>query len=617
MRFAILITMMLFIPLLTPMVFAHYPHTSDECSTTEQLGTREECILEQRESGKEVKFIDIFFSEGAKNAGGNDFDAIPTKLEVAPGDGTSILVVVMANSGAFELTGMKGWLSLPIGFEATGRRAGEPAFDTYDLGLAPGGMFVFEFPVDVKENARVGMYNATLHVEYFKARDIGLNFRDFQVEFLLSGKSIMDAVSDIPVLQPSTVTKPIIKITNDGTAPASGVIVSMGPSGAAAALIDTEAQSQQFNQIINVGKKIFDVGVVKPHSYVEIQPNLYVNPALRDTRQTMIVDITYFDMYGQRKDVGIPVNFLVSGITTDKIDFEIITHKAVIPTLTNTPFTLTLENTGTETARSVEITGSTPSTATVALNQEVPKASESPIMIVGGDGYHKIDRIEPGEKLNLTLTLFASESAVNTAFQLPIAIAYADIGGGLREIQRFVSVYVQGTINLRVYDLGITYIGNEPNLSGYLLNEGTNLALFTTVELVDNQSVVKAKGGPQYLGDLTANSPLPFNIPVRFAEGTKAGDYPITIKVSYKDDLRVPFEFEIDGTVTYTPRIIQQQENPSMNSTVGILIGVSAAGAGGYYFVRKKKIKIPFLVKKDKGKIDSDEDIDFLSDSKQ
>jgi len=617
MKFAILVTIMLFIPLLTPMVFAHYPHTSDECSTTEQLGTREECILEQRESGKEVKFIDIFFSEGAKNAGGNDFDAIPAKLEVAPGDGTSILAVVMTNSGAFEVTGMRGWLSLPLGFEAAGRRTGEPAFDTYDLGLAAGAAFVFEFPVDVKENTRVGMYNATLHVEYFKARDIGLNFRDFQVEFLLSGKSIMDAISDIPVLLPSTVTKPTIKITNTGSAPASGVIVSIGPSGTAAALIDTETQSEQFNQIINVGKKIFDIGIVKPHSEVVIEPSLYVNPALRDSRQTMIVEITYFDMYGQRRNVGIPVNFLVSGITTDKIDFEITTYKPVIPTLTNTPFTLTLENTGTEAARSVEITGTAPSTATVALNQEVPQASKSPIMIVGGDGYHRIDRIEPGEKLNYTITLFASEEAVNTAYQLPILIAYADIGGGLAETQRFVSVYVQGTIQLRVYDLGITYIGNEPNISGYLLNEGTNLALFTTVELVDNQSVVKSKSGPQYLGDLTANSPLPFNIPIRFAEGTSAGEYPITIKVFYKDDLRIPFELEIDGSISYTPRVIETQDNPSMNASIGILIGIGAAGVGGYYFVRKRKIKIPFLVKKDKGKIESDDDIDFLSDTKQ
>ena len=617
MKLTIVFVTILLASILTPSVFAHYPHTSDECSTTEQLGSREECLLEQRESGKEVKFLDIFFSEGAQNAGGNAMDAIPAKLEVEPGDGTSILAAVMANSGPFELTGLKGWLSLPTGFHAAGRPAGEPAFDTYDLGMAPGAVFVFEFPVTVTENTRVGMYKAILHIEYFKARDIGLNFRDFDVEFLLPGKSIIDAISDKPVLTPSVVTKPSIKIINDGTAPASGVIVSVGPSGTAAALVETEAQGEQFNQIINVGKKVFNIGVIDPGSYVAIEPDLYVNPALRDTKQTMIVGIAYFDMYGQRREVGIPVNFLVSGTLSEIIDFKIRSDKAIIRSITPTNFTLTIENTGTESARNIEVTGSTPLTATVALNNQVPQSAESPIMIIGGDGYNRIDKIEPGEKKEYTVTLFASEQAVNTAFQLPISITYADLGGGLRQIQRFVSVYVQGTISLRVHDLGITYIGNEPNLSGYLLNEGTSMALFTTVELVVNQDVVKAKGRTQYLGDLTANSPLPFNIPVTFAEGTAPGNYPVTIKVFYKDDLRVPLESEIDGIVSYTPRVIEKQDNPSINSSVGILIAVGAAGAGGYYFMRKRKIKIPSLVKKDEGKIDSDDDIDFLSDSKQ
>ena len=617
MKLAVAFATILFTSLLTPAAFAHYPHTSDECSSTEKLGTKEKCILEQRESGKEVKFVDIFFSEGVKNVGGNAMDAIPTKLEVAPGDGASILAVVMANSGAFELTGLKGSLALPTGFEATGRPAGEPAIDTYDLGIAPGATFTFEFPVEVTENTRVGMYKAILHVEYFKARDIGLNFRDFDVEFLLPGKSIVDAVADIPVLVPSTVAKPMIKITNDGSAPASGVIASVGPAGTASVLVQTEAQSQQINQIVNVGKKVFNVGVVKANSYVVIEPSLYVNPALKNTKQTLAVAITYFDIYGQKREVAIPINFLVSGTLSETIDFEITSDKPIIPSITPTNFTLSIKNTGTMAARSIEVTGSTPLTATVALNQEVPKASESPIMIVGGDGYLRIDKIEPGEKQLYTITLFASGKAVNTAYQLPIALTYADLGGGLRQIQRFVSVYVQGTIQLRVYDLGITYIGNEPNFSGYLLNEGTNLALFTTVELVDNQDVLKAKGGPQYLGDLTANSPLPFNIPVMVAEGTETANYPVTIKVSYKDDLRVPFEFEIDGTVPYAPLVKQKQENPSMFSNIGILAGIGAAGVAGYYFVRRRKMKLPSWAKQGEEKIESDEDIDFLSENKQ
>jgi hypothetical protein len=481
-----ILAIMLFASVITPnTIFAHYPHTSDECPSTEELGKNPKCLIEQRESGKEVKFLDMFFSEGAKNVGGNTMDAIPTKIEVEPGDGTAILVVVMANSGAFELTGLKGWLSLPTGFQAVGRPAGEPAFDSYDLGIAAGAVFVFEFQVIVTENARVGMYKANLHVEYFKARDLGLNFRDFPVEFLLPGRAVINAVIDDPI----------------------------------------------------------------------------------------------------------------------------------IPTITHSPVTVSIHNNGTALMSSVEVTVSTPITATVALNQQVPEASESPIMILGGDGYTKVNTIKPGEKADVKITLFASEEAVNTAFQLPVAVSYVDPNGVPKQIQRFVSVYVQGTISLRVYDLGITYIGGEPNLSGYLLNEGTNLALFTTVELVDNQDVIKAEGGPQYLGDLTANSPLPFNIPVRFAEAIETGEYPVTIKVEYKDDLRVPFEFEIDGEVQYTPPVTEKQESPSIFSNIGILAGVGAGGAVGYYFVRKRKNKTTWTNGKDK--TGSDEDLDFLSESRQ
>ena len=616
MKLTIALTIILLTSLFSPTVFAHYPHTSDECSTTEQLGTREECILEQRESGKEVKFIDIFFSEGAKNVGGNEFDAIPTKLEVAPADGTSILAVIMANSGAFELTGMRGWLSLPVGFQAAGRAAGEPAFDTYDLGIHPGAVFVFEFPVEVMENTRVGMYNAILHVEYFKARDIGLNYRDFPVEFLLPGKSVIDARAVNSVLLPSTRNNATIEIVNDGSAAASGVVVSVNPPSEAGS-IETETQAERVNQIVNLGRKVFNIGVIKADSKAVIDPTLYVNPALADTRQNLLVTITYFDAYGQRKNTTIPVNFLVAGSTTESIDFKVTTDEPVIHTITETPLTVTLYNTGTETARSVEITVNTPLTATVALNQQVPEASRSPISIIGSDGYTRVKEIKAGETVNVQVILFASEEAVNTAFQLPVTISYLDPEGGIKRIQRQVSVYVQGTIGLRVYDFGITYIANEPNLSGFLLNEGTNLALFTTVDLVDNQNVIKQVGNPQYLGDLTANSPLPFNIPVRFAEGTKAGTYPVTVTVSYKDDLRVPFTLEIDGSVVYSLLVVKENGGPDIFSNMGIIIGIGAAAIAGYYFVQKKKHRTHASAKTGESSVEENDDIDFLADSKK
>ncbi len=602
MKFAIVLASMLLVSVLTPgIVFGYVPNSVAGCPTTEQLGNNPECLREQRESGKEVKFVDMYFSEGASNMGGNQNTNIPTKIEVAPGDGTTKLVAVMANSGSFVLTGMRGWLSLPIGFEAAGRAAGEPAFDTYDLAVPTGGVFIFEFPVVVTENTRVGLYDATLHVEYFKEKDIGMSLRDFQIEFLLTGKSVLDARAVNSVLYPSTSNNATIDIVNEGNAPASGAIITLADTG---------------SQIVSIGSKIWSVGVIKPHSHVTINPVLYVDPSLANSRQNLQIQINYFNAYGQKQSITIPVNFLVAGSSSRSIDFSVITDKPVIPTITRTPLTVSIDNSGIEPASSVEITVSTPITATVALNQQVPEASKSPIMILGGDGYTRVDTIRPGEKTDVNITLFASEEAVNTAFQLPVNISYLDLNGGSKHIQRFVSVYVQGTIKLRTYDLGITYIANQPNLSGYLLNEGTNLALFTTVELVDNQDIIKANAGQQYLGDLTANSPLPFNIPVSLAEGTSVGKYPVTIKVTYSDDLRIPFDKQMNNELSYTPPMIEKKDTSSAFSNMGLFAGVGAAGVGGYYFVRRRK-KSSTVGRKDKDKNSSDADMDFLGDVKQ
>lgn len=485
MRIATIFAAVLFLSLLTPVtVFAHYPHTSDQCPTTEQLGNVPECLQEQRESGKEVKFVDMYFSEGVDNIGGNENTNIPTKIEAAPGDGTTKLVAVMANSGSFVLTGTKAWLSLPLGFQAVGRNVGEPAFDSYDLAVPVSSVFDFEFQVIVTKETRVGMYNAMLHVEYFKERDIGMSFRDFNVEFLLPGRTV-------------------INTTN---------------------------------------------------------------------------------------------------------------NQSVIPTITPSPLIVSIYNNGTAMMSNVEVTISTPITATVALNQQVPEASKSPIMIIGGDGYTKLNSIKPGEKADVKVTLFASTEAVNTAFQLPVNIVYVDPNGVSKQIQRFVSVYVQGTISLRINDLGITYIANQPNLSGYLLNEGTNTALFTTVELVDNQGKIKQVGAPQYLGDLTANSPLPFNIPMKF-EGSSEASYPVKIRITYKDDLRNPFDTAIDGKISYTPPVVKKSNegSPLMSPNIMMVIAGAIGGVGvaGYYFVRRSKSKSKVLGA-DKGTVE-DDDIDFLT----
>jgi hypothetical protein len=81
--------------------------------------------------------------------------------------------------------------------------------------------------------------------------------------------------------------------------------------------------------------------------------------------------------------------------------------------------------------------------------------------------------------------------------------------------------------------------------------------------LSEQKNLVKSIASQQYLGDLAENSPLPFSIPLTIDNSTKAGTYPVFLKVSYRDNLRIPHELTINGSVDYDP--IQQTNNEGQN----------------------------------------------------
>ena len=108
---------------------------------------------------------------------------------------------------------------------------------------------------------------------------------------------------------------------------------------------------------------------------------------------------------------------------------------------------------------------------------------------------------------------------------------------------------------------------------GNLLNQGNTIALFTTVEMINTGQANKSTSSSpttttkqlpralvsdfppqQYLGDLSENSPLPFSIPLNIDKGLPKGTYPVSIRVTYTDNLRNTHELVLNGTVNYTPK---------------------------------------------------------------
>jgi hypothetical protein len=183
--------------------------------------------------------------------------------------------------------------------------------------------------------------------------------------------------------------------------------------------------------------------------------------------------------------------------------------------------------------------------------------------------------------LPLNTTIFASDDLIGKPVQLNFNLDYL-LNGVAKSESLEMGLYVDGKITIRAYDFEINVVGEEPNLVSNLLNEGNVDALFTTAEMVppiqanmtsgtgtDNNTVTLVKEYPpmQYLGDLAENSPLPVNIPLKIPNNTRPGEYPVSIKISYKDNLRNDHQLIVNGTVNYSPQV-----NNTTNDT-GLLFG--------------------------------------------
>ncbi len=188
---------------------------------------------------------------------------------------------------------------------------------------------------------------------------------------------------------------------------------------------------------------------------------------------------------------------------------------------------------------------------------------------------------------------------------------------GQQNTERFtLGTYVAGEISITAYEIEVNYIGGQPNIVGNLLNEGNTVALFTTIEVMSADGLVSSLPPSQYLGDLEENSPLPFSIPVNIDGNTAAGTYPVSLQVTYKDNLRDTHTFGVDSQVEFAPEqpADESGQNNSMGMALPVGIGATIAIAVGIGVAlrRRKKASIRRTIQAGK----QDEDIESVLDNR-
>jgi hypothetical protein len=241
--------------------------------------------------------------------------------------------------------------------------------------------------------------------------------------------------------------------------------------------------------------------------------------------------------------------------------------------------------------------------------------SESSSIKIIGDSKWNLNKIDPLTTEHFQTSVFASKSLINSPVSFKVSIQYLD-NNEAKSDSFNLGANVIGDITVNINDLAINYIGGNPNLVGNILNKGNTLALFTTIEILSSSSnptnpsqgklpsstqtlekktvLMPASSFPQYLGDLEENSPLPFSIPLAMNNNTAVGIYPVSLKVTYSDDLRNSYTVINNGTVEFNSPVITTNKGQGFlgnYNSILIIIIMAIAGIFGIFIVRRRRSK--------------------------
>ncbi len=586
-----------------------------------------------------------YLSSSSTSASSNN----SVKKEIGPGDGISTLAVVLVNKGRSDLTGVTGYLTLPSsgGFASiAGKNNGtsQSVASAYSI-VKAGDTFVLYFDMNVLKQAKVGGYNTSLNLKYTKINQIGQLMTTITVPFRLTGKVILDAVTETSQLTPSIPNQLKILIHNKGSASAAGVVVtvtgitsgssvtSSNTQGINSASDNTDANTNTTNSLIpqssspsssssipavTIGSTTFDIGTISPNdSTAEINPVVYPSASASETTQNLNIQITYGDGYGNQQTSNKQIGLIILPNPP----------QSVLNARANNGDALTITA---GRIQDVNFTLANADTLRPITNVVASLVSQSSSLKILGDSKWTLQSMLPQSKMTLSTKVFASANMIGQPALFTLNLDYVSSGQSKTD-NLDIGAYVEGDIKIRAYDVNINFIGGKPNLVGNLLNEGNTVALFTTIEMEKSssgKSFIPILPPPQYLGDLSVDSPLPFSMPLSIDNKTMAimppGNHLIPLKITYSDDLKIPHELLVNSSVDFEPK---QPLSSSTGSGGNGLFGLGSANSGGnnmmvieiiliivtaaviYFLVRKRKSKL------NAAKFQNSKDMDiFLND---
>ena len=246
----------------------------------------------------DVKLLDAYFG------------TLDDKIEIEAGDGNVPFTVVFANVGTQDITGIKGQLSLPLGFSASDGPGSIIRADSNSNSDA-GDNFHLTFFVNLDKNVNIQQYPGTVKVDYSRLRESGIrtSFEDFN--FKVTGDSVINVRALEPFLTSLKSNDIVIEVANDGTAPISSVdIVATNTS---TELASTSSSTTNVENVV-ILESSWDVGNIDPKSSRHLTATVYVPEGLKGDTLRIPLLISYYNAHGDKHEISKIVDFYIKGL---------------------------------------------------------------------------------------------------------------------------------------------------------------------------------------------------------------------------------------------------------------------------------------------------------------
>ncbi len=246
----------------------------------------------------DVKFLDAYFG------------TLDNKIEVESGDSNVPFTVVLANVGTQDITGIRGQLSLPLGFSASDGPGSIIHADSDSNSLA-GENFHLTFFVNIGNSVQIQQYPGTIKVDYSRLRESGVRtaFDDFN--FKVTGDSVINVKALEPFLTSLKTNNVTIEIANDGTAPISGVDITA--TNTQTELASTSSSTTNVENVV-ILESSWDIGTIDPKSAKYLTATVYVPQSLKGDTLRIPLSLSYYNAHGDLHQVAKIVDFYIKGL---------------------------------------------------------------------------------------------------------------------------------------------------------------------------------------------------------------------------------------------------------------------------------------------------------------